>query len=320
MLTFIGRSAAFPKNPMRNYPLFTLGLAWLWLSGLLLLGVSQWAPAQEPRINLLEQRLPAGPATNQWVAPAPVAARPAAPQVDELNDLGPELALYRQPRPKWFDVSSDTQYAYNSNINLAPHAALGDGVLVETLALAVSPVLRPGLTSTVYVRQQFIRYNNHDVFDFNAQTAGLALSYPVHDWCAVYGGFAGSRLIVDKYDTEFYREYDTVFGVWRQQQLGSRVVLYYGYQLDWLPTNMPTMDRVYNALYGGLNVPLADQVLAQLLYRFQVQTYLGDDRTDWNHLVNLAVTYTFNRWIAARAFASSSLNTPAGVSLDWVVI
>ena len=152
----------------------------------------------------------------------------------------------------------------------------------------------------------------------------------MRDWGAVYGGFAASRLTADQSDAEFYREYDTVFGLWRQQRLGSRMILYYGYQLDWLPTNVPTLDRVYNALYGGLNVPLTDKILAQLLYRLQVQTYLGADRTDWNHQVNLAVTYAFNRWIAARAFASyganhstqsvfsyRAVNAGAGLNLDF---
>lgn len=310
---------------MRTTYFSTLNWSRCWLCGLLWLGVSQLASAQDSRVNVLDRGLPVGPSTNLPAA-ASMAAQPAA----DGNDLGPEQTLFRRPRPKYFDVFSDTQYAYNSNVLLTPRAALGDGELYETLSLAASPVLVPKLTSTVYVRQQFVRYSRYDVFDFDAQTAGLALSYPLRNWCSVYGGFSASRLISAQNDQEFFRQFDTVFGLWGQQKVGSRMLLYYGYQFDWLPTSVPSLDRLYNALYGGLNVPLTDKLLAQLLYRLQLQTYLGSARTDWNNLVNLTATYTFNPWVATRVFVSygdnlssqavfsyRAVNAGAGLTLDF---
>jgi len=252
--------------------------------------------AQDSRLHRLDQPPPPGTATNMVAA--------AAGQVDELDDLGPELMLARRPKPTVFEVSADTQCGFDSNLLLTPSGQLSAGELSETLAVAASPRLVPGLTTTVYANQQFVRYSAHTLFDFDAQTAGLSLSHAVGSWGNLYGGLSANRLCAPVDTQEFFKEYDTVFGGWRGHSVGRRLTVYYGYQFDWMPTHPSALTRIYNAGYGGLNVKLTDQLLAQLLYRLRAQDYLQSKRSDFDHTVNLTLTYTVNQFIVARIYGS----------------
>ena len=286
-----------------------------------------WLAAQDSRMYHLEQGPPPGATTNLLL----VANRPeaAARKVEELDDLGPELVLARRPRATVFELSADTQVAFDSNMLLTPRNQLSAGELSATLALAASPRLLPGFTSTVFLNQQFVRYSAHTTFDFDSQTAGGSLSHPLGDWGNVYGGFSASRLCAPVDAVEFFKEFDTVFGIWRSQAVGKRVTVYYGYQFDWMPTHPSALTRVYNAVYGGVNVPVTDKLLAQLMYRLRLQNYLQSTRCDWDHMVNLTLTYTFNRFISTRIYGSygnsssneakfdyQSLTGGAGLTLD----
>ena len=256
-----------------------------------------WLAAQDSRVRHLDQGPPPGAATN-------LVAVAGAGKWDELDDLGPEIMLARRPKPTVFEVSADTQYTFDSNMLLTPRGQLCDGELSETLAVAASPRLAPGLTTTVYANQQFVRYNRHTTFDFDAQTAGLSVSHPVGTWGNLYGGFAASRLCAPVDTQEFFKEYDLSFGAWRSHTVGRYVTVYYGYQFDWLPTHPMALTRIYNAGYGGVNVKITDKLLAQLLYRLRAQDYLQSIRSDLDHSVNLTLTYTVNRFIAARIYGS----------------
>jgi hypothetical protein len=162
-------------------------LAGIWLASL----ANEPLSAQEFRLRQIEPLPP--PATdtnsvnNQTLNPRDVG------EAGETTDLGPQVPLRRQRAPV-ISVYSDTQYLFDSNVALTPNHETSDGVFFETLGAAFTPHLVDQLTSSIYVRQQFVLYDQQEALNFYAQTAGLSLAYPIKDWFTLYGGFAASRL------------------------------------------------------------------------------------------------------------------------------
>lgn len=269
--------------------------------------------AQDARIHRLEQLPAPSVPTNLVTATSGGPGRAG----EDLDDLGPELILARRPKPPVFELSADTQYSFNSNIQLTKTHAESDGELDETLRVSASPSLVPHLTSMVYVNQQFIRYNTYAINDYDSQSAGVSLSYPLGpngSWGTLYGGFDANRLCYPVDAGEIFKEYDTLIGLWRSHMLGRRVALSYGYQLDWLPSHPSAWTRVYNALAGSLSVKITEKLNAQLYYRLRDQEFLQATRNDLDHLVYLTLSYTYNRFVAARLYGSygdSSSSVPA---------
>ena len=267
--------------------------------------------AQDSRMQRLEQGPgPGGGMTNLQMGTSGLSGQ-AGRQGEDFEDLGPELILARRSKPKIFEFSADTQYSFNSNILLTPRGAISDGELFETLALSASPRLIPNLTSTVYLNQQFVRYNHtsNRQYEFDGQTAGVSFGHPVGNWFNLTAGYLARRYCSPWDAMELSKEYDTSFGLWRSQGLGKYASIYYGYQLEWIPTNPSQQTRIYNQVYGGVNVPVTERFLAQLYYRLRHQDYLQSARNDLDHLVSLTFTYTWNQFIATRIYGSYADNS-----------
>src|SRR5439155_968203 len=162
-----------PTNPMSRLAAFGLLAVALGFSGQFVCGQQPSQPLDLPP-----------PVTQSAANESPV-------ESSDEDELG-ELVFLRGPaRPKLFRVTSDTQYLFTSNILLLPDRppllrAEQDSLLLQTFGVSVSPQLLDKLTSTVYLRYQLARYSAHDEFDFDSQTAGLQLSYPVEDWFNAY--------------------------------------------------------------------------------------------------------------------------------------
>ena len=188
--------------------------------------------------------------------------------------------------------------------------------------LAASPQLAPRLTSLVFLSQHFIRYNSHPLNDYDSQAAGVSLSYPIGpngEWFNLYAGFNANRLCYPVNAAEIFKEFDTLFGVWRSQALGRRVTLSYGYQLDWIPAHPSSWTRIYNAFAGSVNVKVTEKCQAQLYYRLRDQEFLQTTRNDLDHLVYLTFTYNYNRFVAARIFGSYGDSSSSRSANDYRV-
>lgn len=238
----------------------------------------------------------------------------------ENNDLGPQIVLQRRAAPPLLSLYSDSQYFFDSNVGLTRNHETSDGVYFQSLGAAFTPHLLNNLSSAVYIRQQFIRYNDNSGLDFDAQTAGLSLSYPVENLFTLYGGFSASRQITRQNDSEFYKEFDAQFGLWRSQPLTRRLSLYYGYQLDWLPANPSDLTEMNNALYAGLNLQLLDRLTGQLLYRIRMRDYLQSSRNDIDNLVSLAFTYTCCRYVNIRTYVTYGDNYSNNADFNYRVV
>jgi hypothetical protein len=229
----------------------------------------------------------------------------------EQGDLGRQILLERRPRPRLFQVTSESQYLYTSNVLLTDgeiFARTDDALFFEQLTAMFSPRLLPHLNSTLYARYQIVRFDQNGFVDFDGNEVGLSLSYPVEHWFKAYGGFSASRQYFAANDHEFFKMFDAQFGLRHDVKLCSYAWLFVGYQLDWRPSSPSALTRIDNAGYVGLDMALVDKLTAQLLYRLRLEEFLQDNRTDVNHLLSLAVTYAFNDFISVRAFVTYGIN------------
>jgi hypothetical protein len=265
----------------------------------LLLAMALSAPlrAQEPARQQLEMLNPAPEGQ-------PPEQRLAQGTNEPSNELGPIIVLKRTPRYEPFRVFSDTQYLYNSNVLLAPSHPDEDAVFAQALGASFSPRVVQGLASTIFVRQEFIRYDTLSRFDFDAQTAGLSLQYPVRNWFILSSGFDADRYYSRRKDDEFLKDYNLSFGIRRGQYLHSRVFLYYGYQFNWLPSTPSELSALDNAVFAGVNVALLEPLTLQLAYRLRGLAYYQGGRFDHDHSLNASLVYKFNDYINARVFVS----------------
>jgi hypothetical protein len=270
-----------------------------------LLWLATTVPGQEP-----------APAREQleMLTPPPASQtpeeQPDKTTAESADELGPIVVLKRAPQYRPLRVFSDTQYLYNSNVLLAPSREDADAVFVESLGASYAPRLFKSLASSVYVRQQFIRYDKLSRFDFNAQAAGLSLQRPVRNWFILSGGFDAERYLNARDSgKEFLKDFNLSLGIRRGQFLHERVFVYYGYQLNWLPTTPSDLTRLDNAVYAGVNVALLQHLTLQLAYRLRALAYYQDARFDYDHSLNASLIYKFNEYISARAFTTYASNT-----------
>lgn len=247
----------------------------------------------------------------------PTEEQPEKQTTEPNDDLGPIIVLKRAPHYQPFRVFSDSQYLYNSNVLLTPSHPDEDAVFAQALGASFSPRLLQGLASTVFVRQQFIRYDTLSRFDFDAQTAGLSLQYPVRNWFILSSGFDADQYYARRNDDEFLKDFNLSFGIRHGQYLHRLVFLYYGYQFNWLPSSPSDLSRLDNAVFAGANVALLEHLTLQLAYRLRGLAYYQDARFDLDHSLNASLIYKFNDYISARVFVSYAKNASDKPGFDY---
>lgn len=272
------------------------------------------ARAQEPQIQLYDLLRPPAPLTREDSTQQEVSAEPA-----EAGDLGPQQLLVPGPAAHPLQVFSTTDYLYDSNILLLDNNRESDGVLDQRLGASYTLMPLNKLSATLFATYELIRYTDHNELDFDANTVGLSLNRPIGNSFTVYGGFQALRMYLSDGDDEFYKTYDTTFGLWRGQTVGDRGWFFYGYQLDWFAASPSEFTRVDNAAYAGLKVMPTDKLAIQLLYRFRADEYLQTDRTDLNNLVSLTASYSFNNYVSVRAYVSYANNSSDESGFDYNV-
>ncbi len=274
------------------------------------------ARAQQPQIRLYEQFNPLGP----WsVEEAEIGQQQESAESTEGGELGPQQILVPGPAMHPFLVYSQTDYLFDSNILLLDKDPESDGLLYQTFGISYTARPTDRLTMTLFANYQLIRYTEHDELDFDANNVGFSLSRPIGNFCTMYGGFQASRLYLSDGNDEFYKSFDTTFGLWRGQTVGESGWLYYGYQLDWLPSSPSEFDRVDNAGYVGYKFFPTEKLTVQLLYRIRVDAYLNTDRTDLNNLVSVSANYAFNDFVGIHAYVEYSNNISDASGFDYNV-
>jgi len=246
----------------------------------------------------------------------------AEPRSSNGNELGSQPILRRRSRPRMFQVYSDTQYLYDSNVLLADGEFIkkgDDSVFIQDLGASFSPRLVEPLVSSLYYHHNLVRFDDFSQFDFDADTGGLHLGLPVADLFNLYGDLSAGRYYYRHGGHEFYKYFNMELGIGREQRITRRASLIYGYQLDWRPSTPSDLTRIDNAGYLGANFALIDKLTAQFFYRIRIREYYQGSRTDLDNLLNLTLVYSFNDYISLRVFAAYGVNTSSKTTHDYDV-
>jgi len=218
-----------------------------------------------------------------------------------------------------FQVTSDTQYLYDSNVLLTDGDFIqeaDDAVFLQTFGVGFTPPLSAQLKTTLYWQHDLVRYDALSKFDFDDDLVGLRLGHPVKEWFTLYGGVSGGRYVFRE-GGEFLKFLDVQLGLARDEPLTRRLGLVYGYQFDARPSSPSELTRLDNALYAGLSLGVLERLTAQLAYRIRVRDYLQADRVDLDQLISFGLVYSFSNWASVRVSAGYARNNSSSNDFDY---
>lgn len=228
--------------------------------------------------------------------------------VAEDDEMGKQFLLRPRAVIPQFSAAADAQYFYNDNPRLIDGDGNDDFLFVGSGTLAWNPTWIKGVTGSVFLRQQFFRYNKNTDLDFDATSVGLVAGTAVKDWFNVNLGYTATRLQSRPTDDEFYKEGDASLVISRIQQFGQRCAMPYGYTFDFYHTSPGAFTRLTHGLFTGLNYVITPKLLAQFYYRFQFEDYLSINRQDHAHILSAMLTYFITDWASLRGFANWTTN------------
>jgi len=275
------------------------------LAATFLLGVisssGQNAASQNPQSTLQQVNGPVTPATN---LPASAA----------LNNENPDLAglqvVNKYPAPNTFTASTSQSCFWTDNAFLTPTSTVGSFGYNGRLQATYVPYATRNWTPSLSFEQQFVRYDNTSILDFDAETVRLASRYdfvPDKSWSWTVADSV-QRLYTDRASLgEFYKEnlfeneIDYIHTIFNQTNLfflGS-------YNLGWHLTDPDQYCQVDNSLiFSTVYLPVP-QVSLQAYFRPAIYAYtdnqelnlttgatFGRDRTDYDVSLGLSATYT----------------------------
>jgi len=260
--------------------------------------------AQEPQFRQFEQMRQPGAGVTPPAGPSGSALRP----IEDDEEIGRQFLLKRRAAVPQFEFAADAQYYHTSNRLLTENQAKSDLVFIGTAALAWKPTWIKDVTTSVFARQQYFLYDTQDNISFAATTFGFNVGTQVEQWFYLSGGYSVTRLITVQSDDEFYKEGDASLMLHRVQLCGQRVSIPYGYTLDFFHVSPGDFTRFTHGLFAGVNWAITAKLVAQFLYRFQVEDYLSSDRQDLGHILSASLVYTFTPWASARLFTNYNTN------------
>jgi hypothetical protein len=164
--------------------------------GVFLAAVS-YAPAQDVRVETQQQAR----TRNERTLEEPEAQEnPSDPELGDIN------LVSRAPRPKMFTFATAQTLNYSSNAFLVRDGEQDDFFWNGRLGAAFVPYATRNFTPVLSFTQDWFRYDDFSVLDFDAQTLQLDVKYDLNrdDTWYVNGSYAVARL--SSPDTgEFYR-------------------------------------------------------------------------------------------------------------------
>jgi hypothetical protein len=254
----------------------------------------------------------------------------SAPELhaDETKDLGPQSILKLKPRRTHFEVSTESQYFYTSNMGLTEDTAatkpIPTGVLVNSAQFALAPtpyeIKGRKFAPRLGYRHQWFNYGLEDAsgtlnnFDFDVQTLFLDGRYAIAENWVVEAGVDWTRLLGHNKPNynEFYKELTPRWGLTRFFPISERQAVTVAYQgvyhsskVDPAP-HARINDRLDQILMASYTHVFNQHLVAQPFYRFQYTSYTGRgiDRNDLLHTIGLSIGWNLCPRASLRAFVS----------------
>ncbi len=236
-------------------------------------------------------------------------AEPEAQEAPSDPELGDINLVSRAPRPKMFTLATVQTLNYSSNAFLVRDGEQGDFFWNGRLGAAFVPYATRNFTPTLSFSQDWFRYDDFPVLDFDAQTLVLDLKYDLNrdDTWFVDGSYALARL--SSPDTgEFYRYGFLNGSITHLIQLQTAPInLWLTGGVYWRHGDPSPSDRISGYMSVSAAYNICEKVQASLFVRPEWQHYMHDplgSREDFNVTLGASLTWQPHPDIAVAATAS----------------
>lgn len=239
------------------------------------------------------------------------------------DDLGQQLILKEKVKFRPFNIFGSFDSYYTTNVALTKNNPLDDMFYVGTVGASYTPRITDNLYGEVTVRQQFFRYDEYGVLDFDSFNAGAGLSYILSNFydIGLSGRFNFNRLTDTQQGQEFYKEYSINLSAQKAFILSRAHYVYVGALTDINMTDPVLPQRNEYALFTGYQAKITRNFDAGLYYRLSWFDYATGGREDLNQNLSLGLSYKIAEWCsinAATTFGFNNSNQPAFFNYDVI--
>lgn len=258
--------------------------------------------AQDVRVETQQQARTRAQTVEQEEAPEQV----SDPELGDIN------LVSRAPRPKVFTFYASQSLNYTSNAFLVGDGEQSDLFWQGGVGAWFIPYATRDFTPKLRFDQNWFRYHDFGVLDFDSQSLQLDLKYDLNrnDTWFVNGSYAVSRLSAPRGSTgEFYRSGFLNLSITHRMQLQTPPIFLEmsggAYSRHGEPSSS---DRVAGYLVGSAIYNIRDNIQLSGFIRPEVQHYThdlsGSSREDFNLTVGAALTWSPKEYFALSAAAS----------------
>ena len=269
----------------------------------------------------------------------------------EESDLGPQYIVKKKFVRKWISAFVDSYYSYTSNVfqeeELIPNQAYDSSLMISTVQFAIAPDAfemdeHLKVAPKIGFRHQWFNYalgDNDPInrfggsgglnsLDFDVQTI-FAENRWIYDqvWVANIG-FDWVRLLGHEQPTdnyaEFYKEYDTHFGLDRYFPINDQSYFSVGVEEKWRLTDVdPALPKrqINDRIDQSFSLNYVYEVLTGFsvspFYRFTHSHYIvNSDRNDFSHSTGLGLSYSVVDWATVRLTGSWDIRESDDVAIE----
>lgn len=227
----------------------------------------------------------------------------------ELGDIN---LVSRAPRPKMFTFFGSQSLNYTSNAFLVRDGEQDDFFWQGGVGVLFIPYATRNFTPKLRFDQNWFRYHDFGVLDFDSQSLQLDLKYDLNreDTWFVNGSYAVSRLSAPRGSTgEFYRSGFLNPSITHRIQLQSPpIFLEMSGGAYWRHGDPSSSDRVAGYVVGSAIYNIRENIQLSGFIRPEVQHYTHDlsrsSREDFNLTVGAGLTWNPKEYLAVSAAAS----------------
>lgn len=236
-------------------------------------------------------------------------ATEAAPEEVADPELGDISLVSRAPRPKMFTFSTSQVLNYSSNAFLTRDNTESDFFWNGRVAASFVPYATRDFTPRLTFDQNWFRYGDFGLLDFDSQSLQLDLKYDLNrnDTWFVNGSYALARLYAPRSsDGDFYRYGFLSLSITHLTQLGTAPInLALSGGAYWRHGDPSLSDRVSGYLSVLAIYSMCETVQLSGFTRPELQHYThdpsGSSREDFNVTIGASLSWTPNQYVALAA-------------------
>ena len=235
-----------------------------------------------------------------------------APEEVSDPELGDINLVSRAPKPKMFTFFGSQSLNYTSNAFLVEDGEQDDFFWQAGVGVVFIPYSTRNFTPRLKFDQNWFRYHDFGVLDFDLQNLQMDLKYDLNpdDTWFVNGSYTLSRFSAPRGSTgEFYGSGFLNPSITHRIQLQTApIVLEMSGGAYWRHGDPSSSDRVAGYAYGSAIYNIRDDLQLSGFIRPEVQHYThdlsGSSREDFNLTVGAGLTWSPKEYLSVGAVAS----------------